>query len=106
MNNLVSVKGNEVFTDSLVIARGTGNRHKNVKELIVKYSADLADFGKVSVLNVTLETNGGKQEGTLYQLNEEQAVFLMTLLRNTKQVVAFKKELVRQFYEMRRFILQ
>lgn len=106
MNHLVLVKGNEVFTDSLVIARGTGNRHKNVKELIVKYSADLADFGKVSVLNVTLETNGGKQEGTLYQLNEEQAVFLMTLLRNTKQVVAFKKELVRQFYEMRRFILQ
>lgn len=30
----------------------------------------------------------------------------MTLLRNSKTVVKFKKELVRQFYEMRRFILE
>ena len=106
MQELVKLKGNDVFTDSLVIANGTGNQHKNVKELIVKYQKDLEDFGKVCVLNVTLDTKGGRQGSTYYQLNEEQATFLITLLRNNRTVVEFKKELVRQFYEMRRFILE
>lgn len=33
MHKLVVMKGDNVFTDSLVIAEGTGNKHKNVKEL-------------------------------------------------------------------------
>lgn len=102
-NDLVTLKGNDAFTDSLVIANGTGNKHKNVKELILKYKLELDDFGTLSVLNG--ESTGGRPE-EFYLLNEQQASFLITLLRNTKQVVAFKKELVRQFYEMRRFILQ
>lgn len=103
MNELVVLKGNNVFTDSKVIADGTGNQHKNVKELIVKYQNEMREFGTLSVLNV--ESNGGRPE-QYYQLNEEQATFLITLLRNSATVVAFKKELVRQFYEMRRFILE
>lgn len=103
MNELVILKGNDVFTDSKVIAEGTGNKHKNVKELIVKYQAEMMEFGTLSVLNV--ESTGGRPE-QYYQLNEEQATFLITLLRNSTRVVAFKKELVRQFYEMRRFILE
>lgn len=39
-------------------------------------------------------------------LNEEQATFVITLLRNSKVVVKFKKELVRQFYAMRQFIFE
>ncbi|MGE4215237.1 MAG: Rha family transcriptional regulator [Anaerotignaceae bacterium] len=67
---------------------------------------DLKDFGKVSVLNATLDTNGGTQEITFYQLNEMQASFLMTLLRNSDEVVRFKKELVKEFFRMRCFILE
>lgn len=103
MNQLVTMKGDSVFTDSLVIAEGTKNKHQNVKELIKKYENDLSDFGTLSVLNV--ESTGGRPE-QFYQLNEEQATFLITLLRNSKVVVAFKKELVRQFYAMRKFILE
>lgn len=103
MNELVTVKRNDVFTDSMVIAQGTGNRHKNVKELILKYKADMEELGTLSVLNG--ESTGGRPE-QMYLLTEEQAAFLMTLLRNTKQVVAFKKELVRQFYEMRNILFQ
>ncbi len=40
MNELVILKNDDVFTDSLVIASGTNNKHKNVKELIVKYEKD------------------------------------------------------------------
>lgn len=106
MNNLVSIKGNDIFTDSLVIANGTGNEHRAVRRLIEKYENDLKDFGKVCISNAPLSTKGGVQEVSYYELNEEQATFLITLLRNSKVVVKFKKELVRQFYEMRRFILE
>ena len=44
------------------------------------------------------------QKITVYHLNEQQATLLMTYLKNTEQVRAFKKELVRQFYAMRDFI--
>lgn len=106
MTNLVELKGNDAFTTSLVIAEGTNNEHRAVRRLIEKYKTDLETFGKVCILNAPLETKGGVQEVTYYRLNEEQATFLITLLRNTKVVVAFKKELVRQFYAMRRLLLE
>lgn len=106
MNELILLKNNDVFTTSLVIAEGTNVKHKNIKELVSKYENDLKDFGKVRVLNATLDTNGGVQKISYYLLNEQQATFLMTLLRNTKIVVEFKKELVKQFYQMRQILLE
>lgn len=41
----------------------------------------------------------------VYHLNEQQATLLMTYLRNTDVVRAFKKELVRQFFAMRKELL-
>jgi len=106
MNELILLKNNDVFTTSLVIAEGTNVKHKNIKELVSKYENDLKDFGKVRVLNATLDTNGGVQKISYYLLNEQQATFLMTLLRNTKIVVEFKKELVKQFYQIRQILLE
>lgn len=103
MNSLVTMAGNEVFTDSFIIAEGTGNQHKSVKRIIEKNKDDISDFGTLAILN--RQSSGGRPE-QVYLLSEEQAAFLMTLLRNTKQVVAFKKELVRQFYAMRWLIME
>ena len=103
MYELVEVRENDVFTNSKVIAEGTGNQHKNVKELITKYQKDIEDFGTLSVSNA--ESTGGRPE-QIYYLNEEQATFVITLLRNSKVVVKFKKELVRQFYAMRKFLIE
>lgn len=103
MNELVKIVGNEVFTDSLVIAQGTENKHISVKELIRDYAKEFNELGTLSVLN--RESTGGRPE-QYYLLNEQQATFLMTLLRNTKKVVAFKLELVKQFYQMRQYILE
>ena len=103
MNELVKIIGQEIFTDSLTIAQGTENQHKNVKELIQKYEKDIKDFGTLSVLNG--ESTGGRPVEIIL-LNEEQATFLMTLLRNSTKVVAFKKKLVQQFYQMRKLLIQ
>jgi phage regulator Rha-like protein len=103
MNNLVTIKSNDVFTDSLVIAQGTKVKHKNIKETIAKYEKDLLAFGTLSVSNA--ESTGGRPE-QYYHLNEIQATFLVTLLRNTRIVVAFKAELVKEFFLMRQMLLQ
>lgn len=44
------------------------------------------------------------QKTKICRLNEEQATFVISMMKNTKNVVAFKKELVRQFYEMKKLI--
>ena len=103
MNNLVSIKGNDIFTDSLVISSGTGNEHRATQQLIKTYENDIKDFGKVTFEMRPLESG---QKTKVYLLNEPQATFLISLMKNTRVVVKFKKELVRQFYEMRKFILE
>lgn len=101
MQELVKVIKNDVFTDSMVIAQGTGNEHHAVRELIKRYKSDIVEFGTLLISNE--ESTGGRPL-ELFLLNEPQATFIMTLLRNSKIVVGFKKELVRQFYQMRQYI--
>lgn len=103
MYDLVEVREEDIFTNSKVIADGTGNQHHAVREIIKKYKSDIEEFGTLSILNE--ESTGGRPM-EVFLLNEEQATFVITLLRNSKVVVKFKKELVRQFYAMRRFLIE
>lgn len=101
MNDLVFLAPNtqEPFTTSDVIAAFAGIQHHTVTRLIQQHEADFKEFG---ILRFEIEEIKGRgQPAKHYQLNEEQATLLMTYLKNTAQVRAFKKELVRQFYAMR-----
>lgn len=100
----MEVRENDVFTNSKVIAEGTNNQHESVVAIIRKYESDIADFGKIDFSDLKSGKRG--QPERVYYLNEEQATFVITLLRNSKVVVKFKKELVRQFYAMRRFLVE
>ncbi len=106
MNDLVMIKSDEVYTTSEIIAEGANVDHRSTYLLIEKYKVELKEFGRVSFEMIPFETNGGIQNKKLYYLNEEQATFLISLMKNTKPVVAFKKELVRQFFAMRKFIME
>lgn len=103
MNELVTLKGNDIFTDSLVIAQGTGVKHESVQRRIRDSEEELSELGKVGFKIRATESG---QEQKIYVLNEQQATFLITLLKNTPTVVKFKLELVKQFYAMRKFILE
>lgn len=103
MQELIKIMGNDIFTDSKIIAEGTDNRHHSVTAIIQKYENDFSEFGKVRFEMEPLESG---QKEKIYLLNEEQAALLMTYLRNSVVVRKFKKELVRQFYQMRKFILE
>lgn len=106
MYELVEVRKNDVFTNSKIIAEGTNNQHESVIATIRKYGSDIAEFGKIEFSDLKSgNPKGGRPEQICY-LNEEQATFVITLLRNSKVVVKFKKELVRQFYAMRKFLIE
>lgn len=100
---LVHVKGDDVFTDSLIIAQHSGNEHESIRKHIREHEDKFLKLGTLAILN--RESTGGRRE-QFYQLNEPQASFLVTLLRNTDIVVDFKLALVQEFYRMRRFILE
>ena len=106
MNDLVFLEPNrldaEPFTTSKVIAEMTRMNHRRVKDAIRKHQSAMEDFGLLGAYET--ESSGGRPE-EIVMLNEQQATFLMTLLKNTPVVVAFKKELVRQFYAMRTELL-
>lgn len=102
-DQLVTLHGNEAFTDSMVIANGTNNQHESVQRIIRDYEKELSSFGKLG-FEIRPMPSGQKQK--VYRLNEMQATFLITLLKNNEVVVKFKMELVRQFYAMRQFIFE
>lgn len=109
MNDLVFIdpaKLNAVpFTTSDVIAEFAGVQHSTVTRLIRNHKDDFEEFGKVGFEIRPLPESRTGQSLTVYHLNEEQATLLMTYLKNTDTVRAFKKELVRQFYLMRRELM-
>jgi phage regulator Rha-like protein len=106
MNELVLVKGNNIFTDSLVVSEGTNNTHRAIRILIDRYKSKFESIGRLSFKMTPLQTKGGVQNQKIYHLNEQQATFLMTLLRNNDLVVDFKLKLTKEFYRMRQFILE
>jgi phage regulator Rha-like protein len=100
---LVKIFRNDVCTDTFVIADGTKNRHINIKELVKDYERQFLELGTLSVSN--RESTGGRPE-QYYNLNEPQASFLITLLRNNDIVVDFKLKLVKEFYRMRKVLAE
>lgn len=107
MYELVELKGNELFTNSKVIAEGTGNQHKNIREIIQKYEKVFEETPRLGKVTFKTESLKSGQKEKVYLLNEGQAMFLMTLLRNDGVdgiVVKFKARLASEFIRMRDFI--
>ena len=120
MKEMVFLKGNTPLTTSLVIAEGTGNQHKSIVQLINDHKAHFERWGQVHFVdlkttnkfmdspdgdNHRLSSDGRGRPTKVALLNEQQATFLITLLRNNEVVLDFKSELVDRFYKMRSTLL-
>lgn len=107
MNDLVYLSPNteDPFTTSEVIAECAGVKRDTVQKLVQRHEKDLREFGRVGFEIRALQTRGGQQMAKIYHLNEQQATLLLTFLRNTAVVIEFKKELVRQFFAMRKELM-
>ncbi len=97
---------NEPYTTSKIIAEYGGQEHESIVRLIGTYQKELREFGKLSSLkeeypDLKSEKSKRGRPSKIFCLNEEQATFLITLMKNTPQVVSFKKHLVKEFFIMR-----
>jgi phage antirepressor YoqD-like protein len=102
MNNyLVSFDDGIAVTTSLAIAEGVGNPHKSVIQLIRQNLNDLREFGSLAFeMRVARSDGRGGQQAEVAILNEQQSTLLLTYMRNIDVVRAFKKRLVKAFYEL------
>ena len=110
MYELVEVRKDDVFTNSKVISEGTNNKHHAVQQIIQKYEKvfeETKELGAVAFEMRAIKQSRGANQEKIYLLNEGQAMFLMTLLRNDGVdgvVVRFKARLASEFIRMRNFI--
>ena len=101
---LVYIDGKkEPYTLSSIISDNAGITHHAVKEQIRKHLLELEKFGKVAFKMTPLESGQSKRD---YILNEQQATLLITFLRNTAPVIAFKSALVKAFFELRNEVVE
>jgi len=73
-------------------------------KLIKKYRTELSEFGRVRFEIVPFKTKGGVQKKKIYALNRDQAMFLITLMKNNSNTVKFKVDLIKSFNEMEGWI--
>ena len=102
--NIIEDAEGELRVSSLIIAGRTETQHKNVLELVERYSGEFDGLGGVAFETRPFETAGGTQMRRVAHLNEQQATLLLSLMRNTAIVVAFKVALVKEFYRMRQLL--
>ena len=106
MNDLVFMHGlnEEPYTTDEIISECSNNQLDNVKHLIRNHKRDFEEFG---VLGFEIrKLNGRGRPQKTYHLNEQQATLLITYLDNTPEVNQFKKNLVHEFYRMRKELNQ
>lgn len=103
MSALIEQIENEARVSHIVVAEQTDNDVVSIRKMIDKYISEFKEFGQLS-FKMTKTTNtdlGNGRPSKTYYLNEQQATFLMTLLRNSEVVVRFKMILVKAFYELK-----
>lgn len=99
MNGLVKIDGKRVFTTTLILSKGVGIEHRAVMSLLKTHS-------KTETLSTfqMLKVSRGGRPVNYAQLDELQATFLITLMRNSEKVVLFKEKLTKEFYQQRNVI--
>lgn len=99
-NNIVQQSQGELTVSSEIVAERTENEHASVLRLVRNNQTALEEFGDLRFEILDRPGVPGPPQQVAH-LNEQQATLIITFMRNSPVVVAFKLELVKQFYAMR-----
>ena len=102
MNDIVIIKRHNCFITSDVLAENAQLEHRAISQLIRNHLSTIEAFGHTTFEMSNLSQYGRKTK--VYFLNESQAVFLMSLMKNSPRVINFKRQLVKEFFRMRKYI--
>ncbi len=103
MSDIITVKKDKYFINSEGLALLSENEHRAVTQLIRNYTEDLEEFG-VLTFEMSKPNELGGRPKKIYTLNEQQATLLVTFMKNSEKVRAFKVKLVNEFFKMREYI--
>lgn len=94
MSKLVIIKGNNTFTNSLIIAENAEVQHHSITRIIRRHKKDFERFGSVK-FDVIKSANPNVGRPTkIYQLNEQQVGLLETYLKNSYTAKRLKSALI------------
>lgn len=104
VKSIVYIKNNEVLVGTDMLSKGFGVEHRALKRLVVKYKKEFDEWGFVAtpLLQIGPKKRGRQLEE--YELNEQQAAYLSTLLTNNDTVRKFKHKLVDAFFKQRKLL--
>lgn len=104
MSQIIFVKDNEPYISTWELSKGFEVDHRILKRFVKKYKTDFEEWGTVThMCNESVEKKRGGQVDE-YHLNEEQATFLIMLLKNNPNVIRFKKIMHKEFFKQRKLI--
>lgn len=102
MDNMVMLTRGIPMVSTLDLWQGLEVEHKALLELIKKYEPD---FQEIRTFAFETQKSGGRPT-SFCLLDEEQVTFLITLMRNSKVVVPFKRKLTHEFYRMKNELIR
>lgn len=97
MGELVIMNKKDIYTTSLIISENLNLKHDNVVGLLKKHS----NIEELSLFQTEKVATGGRAIIN-YMLTEEQSLILVSLMKNSKEVIAFKVKLVKAFIKYRK----
>lgn len=100
---LVTLVNKEFRVDSRLLARSLDHRHRTILENIDKYQEQFEELGELPFETEAQidRPQGGSTSIRYALLNEDQCYFIMTLMRNNKNIVKAKLSLVKAFRDAR-----
>ena len=102
MANLITLNSGKPFVSTIDIADGIGVTNPALIKTIRMHQSEFEDVGEVRFQIGAQDPNNSKARAKTYALlNESQAIFLLTLSKNTKVVVKFKLQLTKEFGRLR-----
>lgn len=108
MWELIQIKNDIPRVSTSMISSHTNNDHRSIIRILDDYKDDFLEFWKIEEwkenLKCDFKSHLRKWKSKVYYLNEEQSTLLITYLRNSEIVRKFKKQLVREFFKMRKVL--
>ncbi len=95
MQNIVHIQKDDLVVSIKDMAKFSNTESRSIENLIRTHTKHFERLGLIT------KTKGKYRDFKSQFFNEPQAVFLITLMRNTKEVTEFKINLVMEFYRMR-----
>lgn len=110
MNNLVSIKNDNIYVSTKILAQQLNRQHRVIYNLVNKYKKQLEMLGVLSFQSVPKMDDIGGGTSKIYYLNEEQYIFLITNMRTKANeidtVMKVKMEISKQFVSMKKYVLE